>query len=348
MNKLDKISNTAELNDMLAYLMKENAGRKFIKEKFEKLKNLFLNNQEDSRFFSGPNKRFFGEGINIQLNSFFQFIRTLKDIPEFEDEYNHYSYWGKLYDELKIPEYEKPSIDDIFKMKETELRRINVARDGKIIKDVVFSRILLAENKEEREEKAIVLQEVAQGNPYEFISCGTSSLIIQAGEQVVKLGLGRRKFEIPYHPRIMMPYFRKKYSDESCLEVFNYGDIETAEITDERLLEIYKELEESGIIWGDASKKNLAVLKKDNDLPEFIKSKEFNLFGFLQDDRFPTNNHIALKTGDIVVCDLDMLYTKEDPDCHFGDLDDVIEDYLMERITKPKDSEYDIDKSDLR
>ena len=31
---------------------------------------------------------------------------------------------------------------------------------------------------------------------YEFKSCGTSSLIIQAGEQIVKLGLGRRKFEI--------------------------------------------------------------------------------------------------------------------------------------------------------
>jgi len=337
---------------MLAYLMKENAGRKFIKEKFEKIKNLFLNNQENNKFFSGPNKRFFGEGVNTQLNSFFQFIRTLKGIPEFEDEYNHYSYWEKLYDELKIPEYQKPSLDDIFKMKETELRKINAARDGKVIKDVVFSRILLAENKEEREEKAMVLEEVAQGKTYKFRNCGTSSLIIQAGEQVVKLGLGRRKFEIPYHPRIMMPYFRKKYSDDSCLEVFNYGDIESAEITNEKLLEIYKELEKAGIIWGDASKKNLAVLKKDNDLPKFIKSKEFNMFGFLEDSKFPTNNHIALKAGDIVVCDLDMLYAKGDPDCHFGDLDDIVEDYIDEqkirRLNINKVNEETKDDSTLR
>ena len=117
--------------------------------------------------------------------------------------------------------------------------------------------VTLSEDDLARQEKAIVLAHASDGNDYEFKSCGTSSLILKSGDKVVKLGLGRRKFEVPYHPRIMMPYFRKRYQDGSCIEVFNYGDTKSADITDEKLLEIYKELENDGILWGDARKENL-------------------------------------------------------------------------------------------
>ena len=103
----------------------------------------------------------------------------------------------------------------------------------------------------DREEKKLVLQKVANGNKYKYRSCGTQSLVIQAGSQVVKLGAKKRKFDIPYHPLIMMPYFRKKYSDDSVLEVFNFGNVKSAKITDEKLLEIYKEFEKDGIKWAD-------------------------------------------------------------------------------------------------
>lgn len=195
-------------------------------------------------------------------------------------------------------------------------------------------------NQDERQEKALVLEHISGGNPFQFKSSGTSGLILKTGEQVVKLTLGKRKFEVPYHPRIMMPYFRKKYSDDSCLEVFNYGNVESADITDKKVLEIYKELESDGILWGDASKRNLVVLLKDNDLPDFIASKEFNVFGFLEDSRYPTDNHKPLKAGDIVVCDLDMLYVKGDPDYQLGDVDDIIDAYLMSQRIMGLGSEY--------
>jgi len=76
-------------------------------------------------------------------------------------------------------------------------------------------------------------------------------------------------------------------------------------------------------------------LTKDNDLPDFIASEDFNLFGFLEDARYPTNNHIALKAGDIVICDLDMLYVKGDPDYEVGILDDIIANYLLAQKMKP-------------
>ena len=266
-----------------------------------------------------------GEQIE-ESDKHIDFIKAMKDIPEFENEYNAYIYWAELYDQIQIPEYKFDNPSMIFELSKKEIRKILTARDAKHIKNIEFVNII---NSEDREEKKLILQEVANGNKYEYKSCGSSSLIIQAGNQVVKLGAGRRKFEVPYHPRIMMPYFRKRYTDGSCLEVFNYGDVDSAKITDEKLLEIYKELESAGILWGDARKDNLVVLLKDNDIPDFIKSDDFNIFGFLEDSNYPTDKHTSLKAGDIVVCDLDMLYVKGDPSYEKGILDDIIEDYVI-------------------
>ena len=135
----------------------------------------------------------------------------------------------------------------------------------------------------------------------------------------------------------MMPQLRKKYEDGSMLEILNFGNVKSANITDEKLLEIYKELEEAGIIWTDAQKANLVELIEDNDLPDYNLGKDFNLYGFLEDPRYPTENHKALKKGDIVICDLDDLYLKDDPILEFmyvGMPDPVITKYLEEKEKK--------------
>lgn len=324
MNKLD--SDDAEYLDkkieQIDFLLKSEDGRKYIKDNFEDIKKLLL---EESR--------------ERNLCSFFEFVENLKLFSEFEEEYEEYSFWGNLYKEIEIPKYDLKSagysITDIFKMRDTELRKLRALKDGKIMKDVVFRNIILSQDQISRPEKQIILQEISKGEKYKFISAGTSSLILQTRDQVVKLGF-RRKFEIPYHPRIMMPYFRKKYNDDSCLEIFNYANVESTDITDEKVLEIYKELEKDGIIWGDASKRNLVVLQKDNNLPDYITSDEFNVLGFLEDCNFPTNNHIALKKGDIVICDLDMLYSKDDPFISYGDIDDIIESYIARQMRESR------------
>lgn len=337
MNKLDKISNTEELTSMLSALIKDPKGREYLKTNFNKIKKLYLSSNEELHFFGEAEETSIpNEPVKIKLKNFFLFISALEGLPEFKEEFEDYSYWARLYNEVQIPEYKRPDLKDIFSMSDLELRKINMLSDAKLLKDFVFSKILLSEDSISRQEKAIVLSHISDGKDYEFKSCGTSSLILKTGDKIVKLGLGRRKFEVPYHPRIMMPHFRKRYDDGSCLEVFDYGDTEVADITSEKVLEIYKELEDAGIIWGDASKHNLLILKKDNNLPDYIESEEFNVFGFLEDSIFPTNNHTPLKAGDIVVCDLDMLYAKDDPDCHYGDLDDIVETYVMMQEMRSK------------
>ncbi len=322
MEDINKMSDYDEQVIQINYLLQDAEGREYIKQNFEKIKKLVIRNYGD-----------------VSLNNFFEFVEKLKEIPEFLEEYEEYHYWAELYQEIQIlpPEIEIKDPLDIFRLKSNEIKKLTTFKNGREVKNLVFTNILLAEDPNVRQEKAIVLQEKAKGGEYSFKGAGSSSLIIQSGEQVVKLGLGRRKFEIPYHPRIMMPYFRKKYHDGTCLEIFDYGNVESSDITDEKVLEIYKELEDAGIIWGDASKRNLAVLLKDNDLPDYIVSQDFNVLGFLEDEKFPTNHHVSLKTGDIVVCDLDMLYAKDDPECMFGDIDDIIEEYLMMKRMKAQE-----------
>ncbi len=297
-------------------MLKTELGRKKLKQHFNEVKHKCFPDIFD--------------GI-LNTKGFFKIIKALKNIPEFKDEYEEYSYFAQLYDEITLDEEPLHSLQSILEMPEAEQKRIVMKTDAIYDKDREFAQLVCSED---REEKKIILQAIANGNKYRFLSCGSSSFVISAGDQVVKLSAGRRKYNIPYHPRIMMPYFRKKYDDGTCLEVFNYGIVDSAKITDEKLLEIYKELESAGIIWGDARKDNLLVLTKDNEIPDFIKSNNFNVFGFLDDDRVLSENHVALKKGDIVICDLDMLYVKGDPDYREGVLDEVIESYIFEKKNK--------------
>lgn len=296
-------------------MLQNEIGRKKFKEHFEDIKTKFL------------------QAANVK--GFFETIKALEGIEGFEDIYEDFGFWAEIYDQIQIPEVRRFNVNKPFNLSSREAEKFFNDSMAESIKQQEFLRIL---NSEDREEKRLVLEKVANGNPYKYKACGTSSFVIQAGDQIVKFETLKDKFEIPYHPRIMMPWFRKKYSDDTALEVYNFGNAESAEITDQVLLDIYKELEEAGILWGDARKSNLLVLTKDNDLPDFIASKDFNLFGFLEDERFPTNNHKALKAGDIVICDLYMLYAKGDPEYKVGMLDDVIKRYLhSQKVKKAQD-----------
>lgn len=273
---------------------------------------------------------------------FFKFVKLLEHEKDFEEEYNKYKFWADLYSKIQIPEKEETSYyEDLQKPRETieELNnrlRIEAENDrARYYKDTIFINLL---NSNDLEEKELILKTVANGNEFSYKAIGYDSITFETGNQIVKLGISKNKFEIPYHPRLMMPYFRKKYENNSILEVYNLGNSKTADITDKELLDIYKELENAGIKWGDAKRENLVYLLEDNNVPDFIKSADFNIFGFLEDERFPTNNHKALKKGDLVICDLHFLYTDDDPNFVIGDIDPVIEEYLIKKDLKEKEN----------
>lgn len=316
--------------DIVFPTLETKLGREKIKQRFNEIKNKVLNNP----FKSG-------------IINFFKIINALEGVEEFEEIYEDYGYWAKLYEKLiVVPQIENEK--DMDKVNESDYQYISneiednygikLKKGMKLTLDQIFN--LDSKNQEfkrvlcsnDREEKRAILETVANGNEYSLQSSGTSGLVIKAGNQVVKIGSRPRKFDIPYHPRVMMPYFRKRYSDDTLLEVYNLGNTKSAKITDENLLAIYKELEEDGIIWTDAHKENIVELLSDNVLPDFIKSEDFNLFGFLEHPDYPTNNHRVLKKGEIVICDLDMLYVKGDPELKMGFQDEIITKYLISKI----------------
>lgn len=322
----------ANFDAIIVPALQTESGKEIVKGSFENLKDKILNNP-------------YVQGVQ----SFFRVIKALENVEGFEEIYEDYGYWAKLYDDINILEkkenlqetaenaaisYDIEDIEELFGVKikpGTVLTMEDIM--GMDAKNQEFKKILFSKD---RAEKRAVLETVANGNKYRFKSAGTSSLTIVAGNQVAKIGSKKRKFEIPYHPRLMMPYFRKRYEDDSTLEIYNLGNTKSAKITDESLLEIYKELEKSGIIWTDAHKENIVELLSDNILPDFIKSEDFNLFGFLEDEKFSTTNHKPLKKGDLVVCDLDMLYLRDDPDMQIGLQDKIILNYQK---SKAKETE---------
>lgn len=310
-----------DIKNIVIPALKTEEGREKVKQYFGQIKNKCTEKIDDK----------------YDVKSFFEIIENLEELPEFEEEYRKYHFWGELYNQIRIPKYIPKSDRELLCLSREKQAEEIIKSDAEYVKEVEFANILYSKD---IEEKRMILEGVAHGNKYEFRATGSSGIIIQAGDQVVKMGSQKRKFNIPYHPRIMMPYFRKEYNDTSCLEVFNYGNSRSPKITDEKLLEIYKELEKDGIIWADARKSNLIELTKDNIVPEFVRSEEFNIFGFLENENYPTNNHKVLKKGDIVICDLDMLYLKDDPDYEEGIMSDVIKNYLKQKNNKNKEIEF--------
>lgn len=277
------------------------------------------------------------------LSEFFNFIRSIKNIDEFSLEYENFGYWAELYEQIKIPSPEDVLAGRNYnRLSHDEQLKYGEYKTAEYLKEKIFFNLLFDRT---RFEKQMILQEVAKGREYEYYTAGSSSIVLKIDDIIVKLGTERRNFAVPYHPRLIMPIFRKEYGDATFIEISNFAERSSPEITDEKLLEIYKELEEAGILWSDARKNNLVVLKKDNELPDFIASKEFNVFGFLEDARFPTTEHKALKKGDIVICDLDMLYAKGDPNYEEGNPAPIIKKYIKKNKEKYKnETDYYIGK----
>ena len=297
-------------------LLETQEGRQKFKSKFNKVKTTILNLKHGS-----PPAIFFG------------LIDLIKEYPEFKEETDDYLFWSNLYDKINLGPVEPMSIGDLLNYAMSkDPEKMSIARNfmSKAGAESSFMQILLSDSSIRNDKKQII-EHIVGDNEVEFIGSGVRGVTYKAGNKVFKLLQSNRRTAIPYHPRIMMPQLRKVFDDNSILEVLNYGNVKSPKITDEKLLEIYKELESAGIIWTDAKKDNLVELLEDNDLPDYNRGKDFNLYGFLEDSRYPTEHHQALKKGDIVICDLDNLYLKDDPILEFmyiGNPDPIITDYI--------------------
>ena len=280
--------------------------------------------------------RVFEENKSIFLNPLYNeimpnLVDILADKPEFHDflrnnfdriiQCSREEHIIKIYKTLKFicPEqYEKEcfTIEQIFDQAQAKIEAEKDTYQGDdyyiVSSQVAKTCGRIVGQKKSKDIESMIRVVDKECNP-EVCGLGGYSIDLKAGGKVFKVGGDRlhdSKFEIPNHPRLLRPIIRKR--DISTLEdhplYFEIQDeVDTdIEVTDEELLEIYKELRTAGIKWCDAKKKNLGRLRADNcgyPIGDGPPANNQSL-GLIGEDCFGS----PLKKGDLVIMDLDLLY----------------------------------------
>ena len=97
---------------------------------------------------------------------------------------------------------------------------------------------------------------------------GKYSDVFEIGGKIIKVGIPRQTYNIPYHRRILQPLIRINFDIKgqyiACVEVCEKVDLNIEEDKKEVVYRVWKELREEGIIWADPKPENIGILLKDN------------------------------------------------------------------------------------
>jgi len=139
---------------------------------------------------------------------------------------------------------------------------------------------------------------------------GFFSKVYKLGNKVIKIGIPRVTYEIPYHRRLLQPLIRREIlKGQLYIEISEYLD-SGRRITEEDVYLVFKELRDDGILWFDPTPDNLGRLKKNNII--HFKSPlniENDSVGFLPSE---SKNNQVLSKGDLIIIDLDFLFKEND------------------------------------
>lgn len=141
----------------------------------------------------------------------------------------------------------------------------------------------------------------------EVLSGGSFSEVLQIGSKVLKVGLSRNTYDIPYDKHILLPIIRidlSKISKIKCVvEVQDRVEVLDS-VSKEELYNLYKEIRKNNIIATDIREGNVGRLIKDND-GEISKkiSRELSNMGI--EGKINKN---PLKKGKLVLFDTDFIY----------------------------------------
>lgn len=138
---------------------------------------------------------------------------------------------------------------------------------------------------------------------------GLHSITYDINGKHLKIGSNINNFHIKRnHRRFLQPYIRKEINGMT-IEVYETHDNNHDNITDEELLEVFEEIYRDGLVWEDAKKENLVRLTKDNVTPEFVIQRDDRVYGYEEH----TEELEVLRKGEVAICDLDFIYSIDDP-----------------------------------
>ena len=138
----------------------------------------------------------------------------------------------------------------------------------------------------------------------ELIGEGGFSKVFGIGGKVLKVGDKRQTYKIKNNKLFLKPLYRTSIETNYryfCIEITE--KVDTENITDEDVYQVYKQLRDDGILWDDAKKTNIGRLLKDNkiyfDGVDFVDKESTG---------YTTDNFEILKKGSLVLLDADHLY----------------------------------------
>jgi len=175
----------------------------------------------------------------------------------------------------------------------------------------------------------------------ELLGEGEYSYVVSIGSKVLKIGLQREKFHIDNNKRFLKPLLRtqiQKYGSSEvlgCIEITE--KVDTKNITDEDVYEIYKELRDEGYRWTDCKKENIGRLLRKN----IIHFKDIDLSN--KSIYYNTNNSEELESGELVIIDNDYIFTEEE----FNNLPESFKTINMEMI-KEIEERYQNEKRNVK
>jgi hypothetical protein len=188
-----------------------------------------------------------------------------------------------------------------------------------------------------------------QFSDLQFISKGGYSCAFIAGDKVIKFGLPQAKYSIPRNSkRFIQPLVRHHFDiisqgkpSKLSFEITELCDTQT-EVSKEELYQIYKDVRDQGMVWGDCHYVNVGRLKKDNIVhhPSIkgVKKAHHTNVGIEE-----ANDVEVLPAGELVILDLDFIFDESDPKLAQAGLTSIEKEfeerYRREKVRKAIDIE---------
>lgn len=172
----------------------------------------------------------------------------------------------------------------------------------------------------------LLSNEEKQYSDIEYLGQGGTSFVVSIGDKVLKLGQQRKYFKIDNNKRFLKPLLRteiKKVDSEEilgCVEITERVD--TNNITEKDVYELYKELRTEGYYWGDCKVQNVGRLIKRNQ----IYFSDLNpTMGAVNYKNYCSEE---LQAGELVILDNDYIISENE----FSKLDESRKKEILEMI----------------
>ncbi len=155
----------------------------------------------------------------------------------------------------------------------------------------------------------------------EVLNPGSFSNVFLIGDYVVKVGVERETKDIPKHDRILPSLLRFEVK-EPKIDVSSFLEVqpkvrtipENQPFDEEIMYEIYADLRNSHIIWGDVAVRNIGFLDKEPNIPDNLFArlkKELELterVTIYHDDKTDIKGPILDRASRVYIMDTDFLY----------------------------------------